>query len=558
MPTIPFDRFTKYPELTELLEALASAHPALLSLSSIGRSYEAREIWLATVTNTATGPANEKPAFWVDANIHATELTGSLAALHLVWRLVTAYGHDERITRALDTRCFYVVPRLNPDGAELAMAERPVYVRSSTRAYPRVDQQDGLVASDIDADGRVLTMRVPDPNGAWKIYADDPRIMVPREPDDDGGGSSFRLLPEGLIENYDGVLVKNAPALMGLDMNRNFPIEWRPENEQRGAGPYPTSEPEIRAAVQAIVDRPNICGYIAYHTYAGVHLRPYGTLPDEKLPTDDLRIYKLIGKKATELTGYPAVSVYHDFRYDPKDNITGVADDWAYEHLGVIAWTTEFWSPLREAGITDFKFIEWYQDHPFDDELKLMAWNDERLGGQGFIDWYPYDHPQLGPVELGGWHAAYCFRNPPPDRIEAEVAPHTEWAIWHCLISPLLAIRSLDAEPLGDGAYRVRLVVENTGWLPTNVTEKAVERKAVRPIEAEITVPEAATIVGERRLELGQLAGRALKNSMISANDPTRDRNKAEWVVRAPAGTVVQVEARHPRAGVVRADVTLA
>ena len=388
---------------------------------------------------TTSATHDEKPAIWIDANIHATELTGSLAALYLINKLLSQYGKDDTVTRALDTRTFYIVPRMGPDGAELAMAERPRYIRSSAREYPRTDQQDGLIAQDMDGDGRILTMRIPDPNGTWKVSTADHRLLVPREPEEDGAGPYYRLLTEGEIQNYDGVTVKYAPTLAGLDMNRNYPIEWRPEGEQTGAGPYPTSEPEIRAVVQAIVDRPNICAFIQYHTMSGVHLRPYGTKSDEGLPTIDLRVFKKIGEKATELTGYPAVSVYHDFKYDPKDVITGVADDWAYDHLGVHAWTTEFWSPQGAAGITDYKFIEWGIDHPFDDDLKMLAWSDEQLNGEGFVDWYAYDHPQLGPVELGGWNTAYCWRNPPPHLLEKEVAPHADWAIWHILISPLPA-----------------------------------------------------------------------------------------------------------------------
>ena len=59
----------------------------------------------------------------------------------------------------------------------------------------------------------------------------------------------------------------------------------------------------------------------------------------------------------------------------------------------------------------------------------------------------------------------------------------------------------------------------------------------------------------------GQLGGRALKNAMLGgfgvAADATADRAMAEWVVRAPEGTSVDLVARHPRAGVVRASVTL-
>jgi murein tripeptide amidase MpaA len=556
VPTPPFDRFVKHPELSELLERLAAEHPRLIEVGSIGTSFEDREIWLCTLTNQDTGPHNEKPAIWIDANIHATELTGSAAALFLINKLLTEHGADPKVTRAMDTRCFYVVPRLNPDGAELAMAERPTYVRSSARAYPRVDQQDGLIPQDIDNDGRILMMRVPDPNGTWKPYGEDPRLLVPREPDDDEPGDYYRLLREGRIQNYDGVTIKTAPALQGLDMNRNYPGDWRPEGEQFGAGPYPTSEPEIRATVQAIVDRPNICAFIQYHTMSGVHLRPYGTKADEALPTVDLRVFKKIGEKATELTGYPAVSVFHDFRYDPKDVITGVADDWAYDHLGVHAWTTEFWNPFRKAGI-DYTFIEWGLDHPFDDDLKLLAWCDEELGEDGYVPWYPFDHPELGAVELGGWNTAGFLRNPPAHLLEPEIAPHADFAIYHVSISPRLALRDLEVTAIGEDTWRVRLVVENTGWLPTQVTQKALDRKIVRALEAEITVPAEAEVVGERRVELGQLAGRALRNAMLSAAESTNDRAKADWIVRAPAGTEVRVEARHQRAGVVRATAVL-
>ena len=120
-------------------------------------------------------------------------------------------------------------------------------------------------------------MRVEDPNGAWRPHPDERKLLVRREPVDTPDGRA--VLPaarrRGGIENYDGVTIKIPPPLEGLDLNRNFPAEWVPEHEQRGAGPYPTSEPEVRAMVQAVIERPNITGHIAYHTFSGVHLRPY-------------------------------------------------------------------------------------------------------------------------------------------------------------------------------------------------------------------------------------------------------------------------------------------
>ena len=69
---------------------------------------------------------------------------------------------------------------------------------------------------------------------------------------------------------------------------------------------------------------------------------------------EDLWHYRRAGDKGTELTGYPAISVYEEFRYHPKQVIGGVFD-WVYDHLGMFSWVVEIWSPMREAGITELQ-----------------------------------------------------------------------------------------------------------------------------------------------------------------------------------------------------------
>ena len=562
MPETPlrFDKYLTYAEITEALHEIAETHPDLVQVHSIGQSYESREIWLVTATRLATGPADEKPAFWVDANIHATELSPSSAALYLLHKLVTEDGVNADVTRALDTRTFYIVPRVNPDGAELAMQNPPRWLRSSARPYPFDEEPiEGLKREDIDGNGKLLSMRIPDPNGPWKSHPDEPRLLVRRDPTETGG-TYYRQLPEGRLTNFDGVQVKLQKNKEGLDLNRNFPSEWRPEGDQSGAGEYPTSEPEVRALVEFIVKHPNICGAVTFHTLSGVILRPYGVKADSEMIPEDLWTFGKIGDKGTALTGYPNASVFHDFKYHPKVVITGVFDDWMYDHLGVYAWTTELWSPQRQAGITDYKFIDWFREHPIEDDLKLIKWNDEKLDGLGFIPWQSFLHPDLGPIEIGGWDYAYCFRNPPPHLLEAEIAPHADWLVWQALISPKLELLTAEAKLLGDGVYRVRLVVQNTGWLPSYVSKRALERKSVRPVLAEIELPEGATLqVGRTREELGQLEGRHLKaaSGFSPVADTTDDRAHFDWIVHAPAGGTVKLIAKHQRAGVVRAEVQL-
>ncbi len=561
MPQVQFDTYYRYDDLTRILQGYAEEYPQLVRVESIGQSYEGRDIWLVTVTNAETGDAGRKPAFWVDANIHASEVAPSAACLYLINRLVTEYGKDPDITRCVDTRAFYICPRVNPDGAEWALADKPKIIRSSTRPYPYDEEPlEGLVMEDMDGDGRMLMMRVPDPNGPWKVCPEEPRLLTLREPAETGG-QYYRVLPEGRVEDYDGSLIHMQRRKEGLDLNRNFPLNWRQEHEQQGAGPYPTSEPEVRAIVHFIASHPNITGGVAFHTFSGVLLRPYGDRNDEALPGEDLWTYQKIGQKGTDITGYPAISVYHDFRYHPNKVITGTFNDWMYDHLGMFAWVVELWSAQRQAGIEEYKFIDWYREHKLEDDLTMLKWSDEVLEGKGYVDWYPFDHPQLGPVELGGWNRLYAFRNPPPEFLEKEIAPFSDWLVWHLLISPRLEFFEVNANPLGEGAYRVRVVVQNTGWLPTYVTKKALEKKLVRGVVCEIEIPEDATLeTGKLREELGQLEGRAYKPtapSAFQALDATDDRAKVEWVVRAPSGGMIKLTARHERAGAVVTELVL-
>ena len=558
---LAFNTYYRYKELTRILKGFAQEYPELIRLESIGKSHEGRVIWLVTVTNFESGAAGDKPALWVDGNIHAAELAPSCACLYLVNRLVSDYGSDQDITRCLDTRTFYICPRVNPDGADCALADKPRIIRSSTRPYPfDQDPVGGLKMEDIDGDGRILMMRIPDPNGSWKACAQEPRLLTRREPTEIGG-QYYRLLPEGMVKDYDGALIPFLAEKAGLDLNRNYPVNWRQEHEQPGAGPYPASEPEVHAVVDFVASHSNITGGIAFHTYGGAFLRPYSDFSDDAFPAADLWTYQKLGQKGTEITGYPAISIYHDFRPHTNMITTGGFSDWLYDHLGVFGWGVEIWSPQRQAGIEMGNIISWYREHPLEDDLKMLQWSDEVLQGQGYVDWYPFEHPQLGTVELGGWDQIHTFYNPPPKFLEKEISVFPDWLVWWLLASPCLELYEVSSQRLGGDTYHVRMVIQNSGWLPTFVTKKALEKKQVRGVVCEIEIPENAKLqMGKSREDVGQLEGRAYKPSSpggFHALDFTNDRAKAEWVVSAPDGGVVKLTARHDRAGIVTVDLTL-
>lgn len=277
---------------------------------------------------------------------------------------------------------------------------------------------------------------------------------------------------------------------------------------------------------------------------------------------EDLWLYQEQGEKATEYTHYPAVSIFHDFKYHPKQVLHGGAD-WLYEQLGIFYWAIEIWSIQQQAGIEKYNFIDWYRQHDIEDDFKILAWCDAHLADQGYVDWYPYQHPQLGEVELGGWNYQLAWRNPPPKLLEKEIAPFADWFIWQALATPQLALFKHEIQPMDDGHYHVRFAVNNAGYLPTYCTRLALEKGRVRGVMAHIELPETASLVsGAARIDLGQLEGYAGAGSSatpwaMSVKANTADRAYADWLIHAPDGGDIVLTAQHDRAGKVTITVPL-
>lgn len=281
-------------------------------------------------------------------------------------------------------------------------------------------------------------------------------------------------------------------------------------------------------------------------------------MADDEMPPEDLWVFQTIGKHGEKTTGYPAISVFHEFRYHPKEVITGT-QDWLYSDLGAFAWVVEIWSPMREAGVTDYKYIDWFRDHSEDDDFKMLKWADDALEGKGYVDWYSYRHPDLGEVELGGWDRFYAFSNPAPKFREREVAKFPEWIIEQALMSPQLELVSARALRVADDVYAVEFAVQNTGYLPSYVSKVGLKRKITRGVIVEIQGP-CELIEGKSREQGPQLEGRAhvgTLQSFFPAENITPDRHLFRWLVKGKVGAQVSLIARHDRAGTVNATVTL-
>lgn len=552
---IAFDTYYTYDQMTAHLQALANAYPKLCTLTSIAKSFRGRDVWFMTITNPDTGPALEKPGYYIDAQIHAEEHATSATALYACWYLLTQYGTDEEVTRLVDTQVFYIIPRVNPDGAEYAMTAPYHPWCGNGRFLPGEDRIEGLVPQDITGDGYIVQMRVPDTKGEWKKDAEDPAIMVQREPGEEGG-EYYRLYPEGLIRNYDGVHVEIEMQQDG-NMNRNFPTNWTPQ--EYGAGDYPFSEPEAAGMGKVILDHPNITGICAYHTHGGIILRPSMLQMDSEMSAPDLSLYKALGEVGERLTGYPTISVYEDFTPDKTKARHGSLTDWTYEEMGIISFATELWDLERTAGVPKEGY---YNLGPRDAATQRLVhnWVIENVGDHGFRPWTHFEHPQLGPVEVGGMVYIWSYRNPPGALLEEICHKNVLFNLRHAAAAPRIAVDDLTLQAMGADLYKVTAVVSNHGYLPTNLSDVAIQNNVAKPVTVELALEGAELVMNPETAKLGHLAGRNERRYAYSnwGQQWSPVTKKSEWLVKSLGkGAKITIVATSEKGGVARRSADL-
>ena len=541
--------------VTAQLRAWADACPAIAHLSSIGTTPEGREIWMLTI---GVEPERARPAIWVDGNMHASELAGSSVALAIAEDVLAvhldeplAFTIAPHLRRVLTETLFYVVPRISPDGAE-AVLKTGRYVRSVPRDTRLHGGTPRWIAGDVDGDGLSLSMRKEDSTGDYVACPDAPQVLVPRTIDD--APPYYRLYPEGHIEHFDGETIP-APSYLGdnyPDLNRNFPFRWRTASDQIGAGDFPGSEPEARAIIEAAVARPNIFVWLNLHTFGGCFIRPPGDVPDAKMNPFDLGVFKQVGEWAERITGYPMVSGYEDFLYEPGKPLYGALSEWAYEHRGALSYVCELWDLFPRIGMKPTgKFVERYTQMRREDLVALARWDTEHNRSRLFVPWVRVTHPQLGDVEVGGLDRRVGITNPSYEELPGVCEKQSALMLRVASLVPRLSIARVELTPLREDVTAISVTIDNQGYLPTYGMRGRKDEPVNEPISA-IVRTEGCTLEepGRARVVLGQLEGwgkglgafeQGIFYAISSGSDATRT---LRWVVRGRGSLEVQVGSR--------------
>ncbi|MFC1640288.1 M14 family metallopeptidase [Gemmatimonadota bacterium] len=535
-PEIVFDHIHTYQEVSDYLDEVVGFYPQLTALHTIGQSYLGKDLLVIEITNQTTGEASSKPGYFIDGNLHSGEVIGGEICLHTIHTLVTGYGDDPFVTELLDTRVFYIMPKLNPDGSDHAI-NKPDGMRSVVRPFD--DDGDGLEdedpPEDLNGDGYITRIRVRDENGPLKTSTEDPRLMVSRETGSDPAdwNGEFRVFSEGIDNDGDGEF--NEDGVGGIDINRNFPEQWQPAPVSFNPGPYPLSEIESRAVADFLLSRPNLTGLVNYHMSGNVAVYPPSNLRTDPItgevlrqPREDELTFGRLGRKAIELIDNAEVQVFKIHGASPATwhgSIWGVYVDWVYYRLGIYAWIFEVGI---YPGVTDIF-------PSYGKESERLRWSDENKDGQLFVDWQPYDHPQLGPVEIGGFldkvknpvHGTYtnvmCLPGPDYEKL---LDNHTKWHLYLLSVSPLVQIGEIETTHLDGGFYRIRASVENRGGLPTYVSQQALLAETDQPVTATLSLNGATLVGGAASIDLGHLAAGSSSATadwlvQVSGREPT-------------------------------------
>ncbi len=382
----PTSGYHHYAALSRALAELSNRAPQIAQLTSLGKTLGNREIWALQISGRKGKAAQDKPALLICGNAEGDHVIGSEVALGIAEYLITRYGTDSTVTHLLDQRTFYIVPRLNPDGAELffskPLREHEGNLRPHDEDFDWQVDEDG--PEDLNGDGMITLMRVKDKKGDWVIDKQDARLMIKKQPDTPLD-SLYQLYPEGIDNDGDEKYNEDGPG--GFNINRNFPHNFG--YPAQGYQVYPASEIETRALIDYMnrydpaaktKPRQNICAILLFSKYdnlaaepgiecgqpapavsasqeqlsgaqtfvfrrrgqpSGPPQPPAQDPQPRKTDEKDLPLFKKVSQEYKKITGIESAAT---------EKPVGSILEWGYFQYGVPTFSANLWSVRKESG----------------------------------------------------------------------------------------------------------------------------------------------------------------------------------------------------------------
>ncbi len=527
---LTWDRWLDHQELGERMQLMARTWPKFLNLGSMGKSYGGRELWVMTINNPDTGPESSKAAMYIEANVHGNEVQGGEICLYTIWFLMENYNRNPEIKRLVDERVFYIAPTVNPDGRDYFLYGTGSGAR--TGHVPVDDDGDGLFdedgPDDLNGNGVIEQIRKYVPGqGTHRISHNDPRIMEAVPPGEKGDW--VLLGSEGLDNDGDGRVNEDSPG--GYDPNRNYAADWQPNYIQGGAMDYPFQLPEARATEDFLAAHRNVAGAQSYHNSGGMILRGPGSAWYGDYPASDIRVYNELGENGERILPWYEYYIIWQGLY----TVHGGSIDWTSDGHGIVSFSNELWngsqyfqSPMLQEQMQDSRT-------PISRGLSRFFFDDFVEFGEHYEEWKPFDHPEYGEVEMGGWRKLAGRINPRFMNMEL-FHRNMAFTLYHADEMPLMTMGETRVESLGGGMYKVWVDITNERLIPS-ITARAMNNRVVQPdlltVDGNVEIVAAGWVADKHRPgKTSMIDQEELGRIMIRSGHPGRTTKTIEYLVR--------------------------
>jgi len=291
-----------YQEMVDLFEGLQDLYPDFMSYTSLGKTYENRDVWLVKLSDNVEVNEDE-PGVLLMGSIHGDERPPFESLIYLI----------EHMTE------FYVKENTDDDEDGL-MNEDPI---------------DGI---DNDDDGQIDE----DPSeDRVRDIIDNTEVFIIPMVNPDGVEHNTR-------KNRDQ---KPGQTNIGVDLNRNFAYKWYlydifpiAYNDARTSdlnswnyrGEEPFSELETKA-IKNFIENEDIKISLSYHSYGEVIMYPW-THTSQRVPHE--KIFLSVAQGISSIDGYYIYNGLTTILPWPGGTI-GTSENWFYSEHGILSFTME-------------------------------------------------------------------------------------------------------------------------------------------------------------------------------------------------------------------------
>jgi carboxypeptidase T len=307
----PYHYFT-YQEMTDLFHDLKENYSDIMSLTSIGTTYEGRDIWMVKLSDNVDENEDESGVLLMGAH-HGNEKPSFEILIFFIQHMVENYGKE------------------NTD-----------------------DDEDGFVNEDpidgFDNDGDGLIDEDPSEDRVREVINNTQIFLIPMV-SPDGVEANTR---KNCAPNYGPFGFSKEITSYGVNLNRNYGYKWYLyyifprsyhlafnilDSSPNYRGEKPFSENES-LAVKNFVETQDISISLSYHSYSEVMFYPW---MHTSKPASHEDLFISIGENMSKINKYHLITgrQYIIPRYG---GTLGTSENWLYGKRGILSYTMELCS----------------------------------------------------------------------------------------------------------------------------------------------------------------------------------------------------------------------